>query len=83
MCNASCFGILFKHSADYCFWNILFGRTYCRLVQWLYCCCCLGTANKEAEAGLATADVLAVLWWLEERQLVDVGNLVKTIVGCS
>ena len=36
------------------------------------------TAGEE-EAGLAAARALAVQWWLEERQLVDAGHLVKTV----
>ena len=38
---------------------------------------------EEAEAGLVAANVLAVRWWLEERQLVVVGQVVKTAVGVS
>ena len=32
----------------------------------------------EAEAVLVAADVLAVWWWLEERQLVVAGRVAKT-----
>ena len=34
---------------------------------------------KEVEAGLAATDVLAVWWWLEERQRVDAGHFVKIV----
>ena len=34
-------------------------------------------------AGLVVADVLAVRWWLEERQLVVAGWVVKTAVVCQ
>ena len=40
------------------------------------------TAGK-AEAGLVSADVLTVRWWLKERQLVDACHLVKTVVVCQ
>ena len=36
---------------------------------------------EEAEAGLVTADVLAV-WWFEERCLVIVGQVVKMAAVC-
>ena len=36
---------------------------------------------EEAEAGMMVADVLAV-WWLEERQLVVTGRVVKMAVVC-
>ena len=39
---------------------------------------------EAAEAGRLAADVLAVRWWwLEERQLVLVCRLVKTIAVCQ
>ena len=40
---------------------------------------------EEAEAGLVASDVLAVRrrWWLEERRLVLVCQLVKTSVVCQ
>ena len=36
----------------------------------------------EAGDWLAAADVLAVQWWLKERQSVDASLLVKTVVVC-
>ena len=38
---------------------------------------------EEAEAGLVTADILAVRrWWLEERRQAVVFQMVKTAVVC-
>ena len=40
--------------------------------------------GEEVEAGLEAADVLAVgLWWLEERWLVVVSQLVKMAAVCQ
>ena len=38
---------------------------------------------EEAEAGLVAADVLTMRWWLEERQLVVVGQAVCQSIGSS
>ena len=39
---------------------------------------------EKVEAGLVAADVLAVgLWWLEERWLVVVSQLVKMAAVCQ
>ena len=38
---------------------------------------------QEVEAGLVAADVVAVQWCLEERQLVVAGQLVKMGVVCG
>ena len=46
-------------------------------MQWFYCCCCL------ALAGLVAADVLAIRWWFEERQLVVDCQVVKTALVCQ
>ena len=38
---------------------------------------------EEAESGMVAADVLAVQLWLEERQLVVVGLVVKMTEVCQ
>ena len=53
--------------------------------QMLHCSCCFTWLTvEETEAGLLTADVLAVRQcWLEERWLLLMCQLVKTVLVCQ
>ena len=76
------FGISFR-TAAYHFWKI-------RVIQRRIGRCSTASAvwhwltAVEAQAGLVDADVLTVRrWWLEERRLVLVCQLVKTVLVCQ
>ena len=74
-CNASCLGILFFLELINYFLKI----RVVLVTVWHW----LTVEEAEAEAMLVAADALAVRrWWLEERRLVVVCQLVKTAAVC-
>ena len=72
-----------EHSAINCFWKnraVLKGNCNGSTVAPVFRL----LTSDEAEAGLLTADILAVQWWLlKKRQLVLACRLVKTAASVS